>query len=155
VYPPSPENGARFAASRKAEINGLLEANVFGVMRRSDAIADGCRLFKSRFVDAVKNPDTAKAIDKSRFVICGYQDKDAKELKANAEPGHSFSEISSRGPGWVTSKDESAQSKCKPGASGQCQDLGRLADHASVGSVGQLIKIAMLRVKNALPFLEC
>jgi hypothetical protein len=24
-----------------------------------------------------------------------------------------------------------------------------------VGSVGQLIKIAMLRVKNALPFLEC
>jgi hypothetical protein len=25
----------------------------------------------------------------------------------------------------------------------------------SVGSVGQLIKIAMLRVKNALPFLEC
>jgi superfamily II DNA helicase RecQ len=25
----------------------------------------------------------------------------------------------------------------------------------TVGSVGQLIKIAMLRVKNALPFLEC
>jgi hypothetical protein len=25
----------------------------------------------------------------------------------------------------------------------------------SVGSVGQLIKIAMLRVKNALPFLKC
>jgi hypothetical protein len=42
-YPPSPENGARFAASRKAEINGLLETNVFGVMKRSDEIADGCR----------------------------------------------------------------------------------------------------------------
>jgi hypothetical protein len=44
VYPPSPEKGARFAASRKAEINGLLEANVFGVMKRSDAIADGRRI---------------------------------------------------------------------------------------------------------------
>jgi hypothetical protein len=29
------------------------------------------------------------------------------------------------------------------------------AEDATVGSVGQLIKIAMLRVKNALPFLEC
>jgi hypothetical protein len=84
VYPPSPENGARFAASRKAEINGLLEANVFGVMKRSGANADGCRIFKSRFVDAVKNPATAKAIDKSRFVICGYQDKGAKELLTKA-----------------------------------------------------------------------
>jgi hypothetical protein len=30
-----------------------------------------------------------------------------------------------------------------------------LALEECVGSVGQLIKIAMLRVKNALPFLEC
>jgi hypothetical protein len=29
------------------------------------------------------------------------------------------------------------------------------ARYVFVGSVGQLIKIAMLRVKNALPFLEC
>jgi hypothetical protein len=56
--------------------------------------------------------------------------------KGNAEPGHSIFEISSRGPGWVTSKDECAQSKCEPGAAGQCQDLCRLAGHANsaVGS---------------------
>jgi hypothetical protein len=52
------------------------------------------------------------------------------------EPGYSFFEISSRGPGWVTSKNEGAQSKLELSAAGQCQDLGRLADHASsaVGS---------------------
>jgi hypothetical protein len=34
-------------------------------------------------------------------------------------------------------------------------DAGTNFNAATVGSVGQLIKIAMLRVKNALPFLEC
>jgi hypothetical protein len=38
--------------------------------------------------------------------------------KGNAEPEHSFFEISSRASGWVTSKDEGAQSKCEQGASG-------------------------------------
>jgi hypothetical protein len=53
---------------------------------------------------------------------CGAEREKVEEKllrkKGNAEPGHSFFEISSRGPGWVTSKDEGAQSKCEPGASG-------------------------------------
>jgi hypothetical protein len=55
---------------------------------------------------------------------CGAEREKVEEKllreKGNAEPGHSycFFEISSRGPEWVTSKDEGAQSKCEPGASG-------------------------------------
>jgi hypothetical protein len=55
---------------------------------------------------------------------CGAEREVEEKLlreNGNAEPGHSFFEISSHRPGWVTSKDEGAQSKCKPGASGQCR----------------------------------
>jgi hypothetical protein len=55
-------------------------------------------------------------------------------------------------PGWVTSKDEGAQSKCEPGASGQCQDLGRLADHASsaVGSAeDDTLRLALIKLNSA------
>jgi hypothetical protein len=87
---------------------------------------------------------------------CGAEQEKVEEKllreKGNAEPGHSFFEISSRGPGWVTAKDESAQSKCEPGASGQCQDLGRLADHASsaVGSTeDDTLRLALIKLNSA------
>jgi hypothetical protein len=87
---------------------------------------------------------------------CGAEREKLKEKllreKGNAEPGHSLFEISSRGPGWVTSKDEGAQSKCEPGASGQCQDLGRLADHASsaVGSTeDESLRLALIKLNSA------
>jgi hypothetical protein len=87
---------------------------------------------------------------------CGAEREKVEEKllreKGNAEPGHSFLEISSRGPGWVTSKDEGAQSKCEPGAAGQCQDLGRLADHASraVGSTeDDTLRLALIKLNSA------
>jgi hypothetical protein len=72
--------------------------------------------------------------------------------KGNVEPGHSFFEISSRGPGWVTSKDEGAQSKFEPGAAGQWQDLGNLTDHASsaVGSTeDESLGLALIKLNSA------
>jgi hypothetical protein len=78
VLPNSPENAIRFVESRKKEIDGLLESNVFGVMKRADATACGDRIYKSRFVDAVKNADSSRALDNSRFVISGFNDKEAK-----------------------------------------------------------------------------
>jgi hypothetical protein len=72
--------------------------------------------------------------------------------KGYAEPGHFIFEISSRGPGWVASKIEGAQSKCEPGAAGQCQDLGRLADHASsaVGSTeDESLRLALIKLNSA------
>jgi hypothetical protein len=86
---------------------------------------------------------------------CGAEREEVEEKllrEGNAEPGHSFFEISSRGQGWVTSKDESAQSKCEPGAAGQCQDLGRLADHASsaVGSTeDESLRLALIKLNRA------
>jgi hypothetical protein len=87
---------------------------------------------------------------------CGAEREKVEEKllreKGNAEPGHSFVEISSRRLGWVTSKDEGDQSKCGPGASGQCQDLGRLADHASsaVGSTeDESLRLALIKLNSA------
>jgi hypothetical protein len=55
---------------------------------------------------------------------CGAERKSVEEKllreKGNAEPGHCSFEISSLGPGWVTSKDEGARTKCEPGAAGKC-----------------------------------
>lgn len=68
VIPPSPENAERFRGSRKAELGGLLEAEVFGVMRRED-VPKGKRIFKRRFIDAVKNKGTTPELDKSRYVL--------------------------------------------------------------------------------------
>jgi hypothetical protein len=72
-----------------------------------------------------------------------------RELRSLGIP---FFEISSRGPGWVASKDEGAQSKCETGAAGQCQDLGRLADHASsaVGSTeDEFLRLALIKLNSA------
>jgi hypothetical protein len=53
-------------------------------MRRDSAIANGDRIYKIRFVDAVKNHGTPKELPKSRFVPCGYNDKEAKSLLTKA-----------------------------------------------------------------------
>jgi hypothetical protein len=71
VFEQSPRNAERFAASRKREMEGLLEGNIFAIMRRDSAIANGDRIYKSRFVDNVKNHGTPKELPKSRFVLCG------------------------------------------------------------------------------------
>ena len=65
-----------FAASRRKELNGLLESGVFEVVDITD-IPHGIRVFNSRFVDEIKNPGTDKAFEKSRLVVQAY--KDAKK----------------------------------------------------------------------------
>lgn len=84
VYPPAPGNAKRFKASRRAEMEGLLEANIFASMPRAEAIAHGDRIFKSRFVNTVKNAGTPRALDKCRFVLCGYNDSGSKGLMTKA-----------------------------------------------------------------------
>jgi hypothetical protein len=84
VFEQSPRNAERFAVSRKREIEGLLEGNGFATMRRDSAIANGDRIYKSRFVDAVKNHGTPKELPKSTFVLCGYNDNEAKSLLTKA-----------------------------------------------------------------------
>lgn len=84
VFSPSAENAVRFRNSRTAELEGLLESGVFTTMPRSDAVAAGARIFRTRFVDSVKGYGTPQATDKSRLVLCGFNDREAKELLTKA-----------------------------------------------------------------------
>lgn len=57
----------RFAASRKRELDGLLERGVMLPVPR--------RVFGARFVDKLKDPGTSKESAKSRLVIQGFNDR--------------------------------------------------------------------------------
>lgn len=63
-----------FVESRRKEINGLLEKGVFDVIPISKVPSD-IRIFKSRFVDEIKNIGTADAFEKSRLVVQAYNDQ--------------------------------------------------------------------------------
>ena len=71
MVPQSDEN-IKYAASRKKEIDGLLERGVFSPASLSDA--RGYRTFGSRFVDYEKNAGTPDVFEKSRFVSKNYND---------------------------------------------------------------------------------
>jgi hypothetical protein len=108
---------------------------------------------ETKSANVVEHGSAAVASDSHE---CGAEREKVEEKlfreKGNAEPGHSFFEISNRGPGWVTSSDTGAESKCKPGAAGQCQDLGRLADHASsaVGSTeDESLHLTLINLNSA------
>lgn len=53
-------------------------------MKRDEAVARGARVFKTWYVDSVKDNGTAKEREKSRLVLCGYNDAEAKELLTKA-----------------------------------------------------------------------
>jgi Reverse transcriptase (RNA-dependent DNA polymerase) len=74
----------QFRASRQKEITGLLEKGVFSVVPLID-VPKGVRLFNSRFVDEVKNPETEEAYEKSRLVVQAYNDIE-KELVLTQSP---------------------------------------------------------------------
>ncbi|RFU26353.1 hypothetical protein B7463_g9983, partial [Scytalidium lignicola] len=57
----------QFAASRQAEISGLLEKGVFETVDPQNVPNDIC-IFNARFVDEIKNKGTEKAFEKSRLV---------------------------------------------------------------------------------------
>ncbi|KHJ31985.1 hypothetical protein EV44_g3850 [Erysiphe necator] len=68
-----------FSVSRRKELDGLLERGVFEFINVND-IPTGARIFKSRFVEQVKNAGTANAFEKSRLVVQAYNDSDKKKL---------------------------------------------------------------------------
>ena len=77
--PPSPN----FIASRRKELNGLLERGVFKVCHKGE-VPDKTRIFGSRFVDTLKFPGTDKAFEKSRLVVQAYNDKGKKDYLLQA-----------------------------------------------------------------------
>lgn len=63
----------KYKDSRKKEIEGLTEKGVFEVVPILD-VPPGTRIFRSRFVDEVKNEGTSTEFSKSRLVIQAYND---------------------------------------------------------------------------------
>jgi len=59
---------ALYTALHQSEINGLLEKNIFEIVDPTK-LPDSIQIFKSRFIDKVKNKGTNKAFEKSRLVI--------------------------------------------------------------------------------------
>lgn len=57
----------KYAASRKKEIDGLINRGVFMPAHISDT--SGHRIYGSRFVDYVKHEGTLEAYEKFRFII--------------------------------------------------------------------------------------
>lgn len=53
----------------------MIEKGVFQVVNLKDIPSD-IQIFKSRFVDEIKNPGTDKAFEKSRLVVQAYNDTD-------------------------------------------------------------------------------
>ena len=62
-----------FTASRRKELDGLIELDVFEPADAS--AAEGKRLYGSRFVDEVKHQGTPDAMEKTRLVVQGYGDR--------------------------------------------------------------------------------
>ena len=74
----------QYTASRHKEIAGLLEKEVFQIADPQDVPTDA-RIFKSRFVDEIKNAGTEKAFEKSRLVVQAYNDME-KDLVLTQSP---------------------------------------------------------------------
>lgn len=72
-----------FVESRRKELNGLFDSNVFSIIEEQD-IPPGIRIFGSRFVDTIKNEGTEKAFEKSRLVVQGYNDHDKAHILTQA-----------------------------------------------------------------------
>lgn len=68
-----------FANSRLTELNGLLERGVFEFIEFDD-IPSHAHIFKSRFVDRLKNEGTANAFEKSRLVVQAFNDNGKKNI---------------------------------------------------------------------------
>jgi hypothetical protein len=74
----------QYEASRKKELDGLLERGVFEIVDKDD-VPQGIRIFNTRFVDEVKNAGTPDAFEKSRLVVQAYND-DGKKLVLTQSP---------------------------------------------------------------------
>jgi len=68
-----------FEASRRKEIEGLMEKGVFELVPY-DRSMDGKRIFRSRFVDEVKGKGTDNPFEKSRLVVQAFADNGKKQI---------------------------------------------------------------------------
>ena len=65
----------QFIVFKQKKVNGLLNKNVFEIV---ESISSNVRVFKSRFVDEIKNAETEKTFEKSRLIMQIYNDKKKK-----------------------------------------------------------------------------
>lgn len=63
----------KFLNSRKKKMDGLIEIVVLTPFKESEE--KGNRVYRSRFVDSIKNEGTHSAFEKSRFVVKAFNDK--------------------------------------------------------------------------------
>jgi hypothetical protein len=70
----NPSIAQRFAEPRRKELQGLINRVVFELRKRVDVVKQGERVFKTKFVDTVKNVGTKDQYEKSRLVICAFRD---------------------------------------------------------------------------------
>ena len=72
------ENSPQFTASKQKKINDFLKKRIFKLADKNDVSSD-IRIFNARFVNKIKNENTEKTYEKSRFVIQTYND--SKKIK--------------------------------------------------------------------------
>ena len=68
-----------FVESRRKEINNLFEKNCFEIVPTANLFRE-IRIFNSRFVDEIKNINTANAYEKSRLMMQVYNDEKKIEM---------------------------------------------------------------------------
>ena len=68
-----------FVKSRRKKINDFFEKNYFEVVSTANLFR-GIKIFNSRFVDEIKNIDTANAYEKSRLMMQIYNDEKKIEM---------------------------------------------------------------------------
>ena len=77
-----PSNKHTFKESRKKELKGLMDRNIFSIVDRS-SVPKGTRIFGTRWVDALKTVD-GKTFEKSRIVARNFRDKGAASVATKA-----------------------------------------------------------------------
>ena len=74
---------APFVESRRKKINDFFEKNCFEIVATANLLR-GIKIFNSRFVDEIKNIDTANAYEKFRLVMQIYNDERKTEMLIQA-----------------------------------------------------------------------
>jgi Reverse transcriptase (RNA-dependent DNA polymerase) len=72
-----------FALSRKRELDGLREQEVFEIVAREDVPVD-TRIFGTRWIDTFKSLEDGSTLNKSRLVAQNYRDTSARDIPTKA-----------------------------------------------------------------------
>jgi hypothetical protein len=79
-----PDIAQQFAEPCCRELEGLLSRGVFELRKRVDVVDEGDHIFKTRYVDTVKNAGTNEQYDKLRLVVCAFKDAGKDEIMTRA-----------------------------------------------------------------------